>query len=128
MGVTRRTIMSLAATAGLAGTASAGETDAEALGWGEGAWGESGWGGLPEPRVDECFIATAAEGSKDHEHVVELRAFRDRVLRRHAAGRLFIRTYYATSPPVARWIARSERRKRATRVALVRPLSKIVQQ
>jgi uncharacterized repeat protein (TIGR01451 family) len=52
-----------------------------------------------------CFIATAAYGSADESHVAALREFRDRILRRSAAGRTFIDWYYAHSPPVARYIS-----------------------
>lgn len=53
----------------------------------------------------ECFIATAAYGSGDAWQVEYLRSFRDRVLRKHAAGRFFIRQYYAYSPAAAEFIS-----------------------
>jgi hypothetical protein len=51
--------------------------------------------------VDACFIATAAYGSKEEAHVVELRAFRDRYLAKTELGRDFIDAYYEVSPPIA---------------------------
>ena len=45
-----------------------------------------------------CFIATCVYGSYDCPEVWTLRRFRDTVLRCSAAGRLFIRVYYALSP------------------------------
>lgn len=53
----------------------------------------------------ECFIATAAYGSGSAWQVEYLRSFRDRVLNRSAAGRFFIREYYAHSPAAADFIA-----------------------
>ncbi|MXV60977.1 hypothetical protein GS429_02660 [Natronorubrum sp. JWXQ-INN-674] len=79
-----------------------------------------------DDEVDECFIATAAEGSLDHDHVVQLRDFRDTTLRSSRLGRLFVEAYYATSPPIAEWISRSDRRRRLVRELLVRPLSRVV--
>ena len=48
-----------------------------------------------------CYIATAVYGSYDAPEVMVLRRFRDERLKRSAAGRWFIRTYYKLSPPVA---------------------------
>jgi YVTN family beta-propeller protein len=52
-----------------------------------------------------CFIATAAYGSYDQFDVWVLRQFRNKVLLKNAAGRLFVKIYYATSPPIAHFIA-----------------------
>ncbi|MXV60992.1 hypothetical protein GS429_02740 [Natronorubrum sp. JWXQ-INN-674] len=123
MSVSRRRLIAAVTGAlsaiGLTGSASAGETE---TGWGEGSWGAGPWGGTTS---QDCFIATAAYGSADHDRVLELREFRDRVLARRALGRLFIRTYYRISPPIARWIGRSERRKRLTRRYLIRPVTRL---
>ncbi len=49
-----------------------------------------------------CYIATCVYGSYDCPEVWTLRRFRDRVLRRSAPGRLFVRCYYAVSPALVR--------------------------
>lgn len=48
-----------------------------------------------------CFVATAAFESRAAPEVLQLRNFRDTVLRRFALGRKFIRLYYRHSPPLA---------------------------
>jgi cold shock CspA family protein len=51
-----------------------------------------------------CFIATAVYGDAYAPEVIALRRMRDEKLVPNAAGRLFIRTYYAVSPGIARWL------------------------
>lgn len=65
-----------------------------------------------------CFIATAAYGSALEPHVVVLRQFRDRHLRRTTLGRAFIRFYYRHSPPLAEFIAAHPPARFATRMLL----------
>lgn len=65
-----------------------------------------------------CFIATAAWGSTLHPKVEQLRAFRDQHLLTNGPGRLFVKTYYAFSPPVAEYIAHHEQLRTITRWAL----------
>ena len=48
--------------------------------------------------TDGCYIATMAYGSYEHPQVLELRKFRDEILRKTIAGRFFIKTYYFISP------------------------------
>ena len=47
---------------------------------------------------DACYVATMAYGSYEHPQVLELRKFRDEILAKTLAGRLFIKTYYFISP------------------------------
>lgn len=48
--------------------------------------------------TDGCYIATMAYGTYEHPQVLELRKFRDEILRKTIAGRFFIKTYYFISP------------------------------
>lgn len=61
----------------------------------------------PETPSSGCFIATAAFGNELEPEVVQLRAFRDRVLMTNAAGRFFVTAYYRYSPPVAVLVRKS---------------------
>jgi hypothetical protein len=67
---------------------------------------------------DECFIATAAFGSKFQPAVKLLRQFRDDYLLTNRLGQAFVRFYYRNSPPIARFIAGSEGLKGLTRLLL----------
>lgn len=69
-----------------------------------------------------CFIATAAYGTPLHEDIDVLRDFRDEYLMTNSIGRLFVRTYYATSPPIADIIRENEGLRIAVRDGLVKPL------
>ena len=68
--------------------------------------------------VDECFIATAAFGSKFEPAVVLLRAFRDKFLLSNVLGRAFVDFYYRHSPPIADYIANSGFLKAGVRILL----------
>jgi len=48
-----------------------------------------------------CYIATAVYNSYDAPEVLCLRKYRDEILSTSILGRLFIKTYYLFSPPVA---------------------------
>lgn len=71
-----------------------------------------------------CFIATACYGSIDAEPVQTLREFRDRVLLRNVAGRLFIKAYYAIGPYFANFIATRDGLRFKVRDLLIAPLAR----
>ena len=64
-------------------------------------------------------MATAAYGSPMEDEVVVLREFRDRYLMTNTSGRKFVALYYATSPPLANFIARHESMRTAARIGLI---------
>jgi len=68
--------------------------------------------------IDECFIATAAYGSKFEPSVALLRAFRDKFLLSNTLGQAFVKFYYRNSPPIAAYIAHNEFLKAGVRVLL----------
>ena len=65
-----------------------------------------------------CFIATAAYGTPFSEEIDVLRNWRDDFLEASYPGRLFIRTYYSLSPPVADNISESDGKRKIVRIAL----------
>lgn len=72
---------------------------------------------------DECFIATAAFGSKFDWPVALLREFRDQYLLTNSLGTAFVNFYYKHSPPIAVFIADSQPLKVLVRVLLVPVIS-----
>lgn len=67
-----------------------------------------------------CFVATATFGSFEASEVIFLRRFRDDVLLRSVAGRIFVDAYYKLSPPFAKVISHSNLLKISSRVVLSR--------
>lgn len=71
------------------------------------------------PPIDECFIATAAFGSKLQPAVVLLRHFRDQYLLTNTPGRALVDFYYRHSPPLALYISSSELLQVLVRIILL---------
>lgn len=74
---------------------------------------------VPEEPKDECFIATAAYGSKYDLPVKILRQFRDEYLLTHKLGKTFVDFYYENSPPIANYIAGNEILKFIVKIMLI---------
>ena len=55
-----------------------------------------------------CYIATAVYGSYDCQEVWTLRRFRDNILAKHFAGRIFIRSYYTISPFLVKCVGKTD--------------------
>lgn len=71
-----------------------------------------------------CFIATASYG-EDSEEVEILRRWRDEKLYHNLFGRLFVRTYYGVSPPIANFISKKPFLQRVVRKGLF-PIKELV--
>jgi uncharacterized repeat protein (TIGR02543 family) len=69
--------------------------------------------------IDECFIATAAFGTKFEPSVVMLRQFRDDYLLTNKLGARFVKIYYSNSPPIANFIAHNEALRFVVRILLL---------
>jgi hypothetical protein len=67
----------------------------------------------------DCFIAGAVYLDGDHPDIWLLRWYRDNILRRHAAGRVFIRVYGVLGPRAARFV-RPRPRLRAMAMPLIK--------
>lgn len=74
-----------------------------------------------------CFIATAVYETPSAPEVAIFRTFRDERLTQHWAGRLFIETYYATSPPIARLLAKSRTLREMTKRLILNPILHVIE-
>ena len=73
-----------------------------------------------------CLIATALYGSSTAPEVRRLRAFRDKQLDAFELGRLFIASYYRTSPGIAEFIQQHPSLKRPLKVILIAPIVRVI--
>jgi tetratricopeptide (TPR) repeat protein len=76
-------------------------------------------------KKEDCYIATAVYGSYDAPEVLVLRRFRDDTLSKQIAGRLFIKTYYFVSPPLADKLKNCTRINSAVRGILDRMVTRL---
>ena len=77
-----------------------------------------------------CYIATMAYGNYDHPQVLILRKYRDDVLEKRIAGKLFIKVYYFFSPKLVRILKNNSKinsiiRKRLDKIIKNRIVSKL---
>lgn len=79
-------------------------------------------------KSSKCFIATAAFGNQDITEVLELRDFRDNILKKSSAGRFFITIYCLLSPPVAYIIRQNNWLRKLTRFLLRKVILPITKQ
>jgi hypothetical protein len=73
---------------------------------------------ISQALTDDCFIATAAFGSKYAPAVKLLRSFRDEYLLTNYCGKIFVTFYYRHSPLIANYIAEREGLRVLTRILL----------
>lgn len=73
-----------------------------------------------------CFVATATMGNYNHPVVLDLRKYRDEVLRKSIAGNIFIKIYYSVGPIFAYVIDKNNFLKRFSYKFLIKPLHKLV--
>ena len=69
-----------------------------------------------------CFIATAVYGSYSAPEVIILRRFRDNFLLSSKIGSLFVKLYYLSSPPIAKFLEDHTMLKKFTRVFIIQPI------
>lgn len=62
-----------------------------------------------------CYIATAVYGDYNAPQTMVLRKYRDEHLNKHILGRIFIRTYYLLSPPIANYLRDAKKINRIVR-------------
>ena len=74
-----------------------------------------------------CFIATAVYGDYNAPEVIFFRYYRDSVLQKSMAGKLFIKIYYAISPYIAKIIRNNQKLSYLTKQQLDKIIKKQIQ-
>jgi len=80
-----------------------------------------------QPTIGGCFIATAAFDDAQARELQALRAFRDDVLLKSAAGVALVDAYYTVSPPLADAVAERPWLASGVRAMLI-PVARTVEQ
>ena len=73
-----------------------------------------------------CFVATATMGDYNHPVVIDLRNFRDSVLKKSKAGNIFIKIYYSVGPFFANLIEKNNFLKKFSYKFLIKPLHRLI--
>jgi hypothetical protein len=79
----------------------------------------------PIEKKSGCYVATCVYGSYEHEKVKVLRNYRDTKLSKSYLGRLFIKTYYAISPTVVKYLGNNKSFKKFNKKILDKIINKI---
>ncbi|ASV31618.1 CFI-box-CTERM domain-containing protein [Maribacter cobaltidurans] len=74
-----------------------------------------------------CYIATACYGNEFAPEVLHLKLFRDNILAKNYFGRLFIKTYYLVSPPIAEKLKNKEKLNAFIRNQILNKIVKRIQ-
>jgi len=80
---------------------------------------------ISKTKKSGCYIATAVYGSHDAPQVAALRYYRDEVLLKYIAGRMFVNLYYMISPGIAAWLTSKKRLNATVRMVLNQVVMKI---
>ena len=73
-----------------------------------------------------CFVATACYGNYNSPEVLVLRKYRDEYLLNSPGGKFLVWIYYSISPPLARYIRRSERIRNFVRSYFLGPIVELI--
>lgn len=77
---------------------------------------------VPEQPSSGCFIATAIYCDYSHPKVMTLRNYRDSVLTKSIAGKMFISLYYKNSPPIARFLVKNRIPAELVKLLILEPI------
>ena len=69
-----------------------------------------------------CYIATAVYGNYNHPIVIDLRLFRDEILKKYFIGRKFIYLYYTISPKLSNVIVQKNIYKNISLLLIIKPI------
>lgn len=81
---------------------------------------------MAKPTRSNCFIATAILKNPMHPDIIFLKKYRDEYLVKYSMGRIFIRSYYFLSPPIAIIISKHRLISSFVRKIILNPIVKIV--
>ena len=74
-------------------------------------------------KKNDCFIATATLGQRNHPYIVTLRRFRDETLINSLVGRKLVEIYYLYSPTIAKVISQHNFLRKLSLYLIIRPFT-----